>query len=41
MFLHKGVKVWEGSNDTISQTEVKELQDFIFANKLMRTIQVK
>ena len=41
MFLHKGVKVWEGSHETIPQTEVKELQDFIFANKLMRTIQVK
>lgn len=39
MFLHKGVKIWEGSNDTISQTDAKELQDFIFANKLMRTIQ--
>ena len=39
MFLHKGIKIWEGSNDTISQTEAKELQDFIFANKLMRTIQ--
>lgn len=39
MFLHKGVKIWEGSNDTISQTEAKELQDFIFANKLMRTAQ--
>ena len=39
MFLHKGVKIWEGSNDNISQTEAKELQDFIFANKLMRTIQ--
>lgn len=41
MFLYKGVKVWEGSNDTISQTEAKELQDFIFANKLMRTAQTK
>jgi phospholipid/cholesterol/gamma-HCH transport system ATP-binding protein len=39
MFLHKGVKVWEGSSDTISRTEAKELQDFIFANKLMRTMQ--
>ncbi len=39
MFLHKGVKIWEGSNETISQTEAKELQDFIFANKLMRTAQ--
>jgi phospholipid/cholesterol/gamma-HCH transport system ATP-binding protein len=41
MFLHKGVKVWEGSQETISQTDAKELQDFIFANKLMRTAQTK
>jgi len=39
MFMFQGVKVWEGSCDNISQTEVKELQDFIFANKLMRTLQ--
>lgn len=39
MFLHKGYKVWEGSHETISQTDAKELQDFIFANKLMRTAQ--
>jgi len=41
MFLHRGEKVWEGSSDNISQAEVKELQDFIFANKLMRTIQAR
>ncbi len=41
MFLHKGLKIWEGSNETISRTEAKELQDFIFANKLMRTAQAK
>jgi len=41
MFLHQGVKVWEGSNENIAQTEVKELQDFVFANKLMRTLQAK
>ena len=39
MFLHKGIKIWEGSSDTISQAEAKELQEFIFANKLMRTAQ--
>ena len=36
MFMHEGYKVWEGSSETISQAEAKELQDFIFANKLMR-----
>lgn len=40
MFLHQGVKIWEGSHENISRTEAKELQDFIFANKLMRTIQM-
>ncbi len=40
MFLHHGVKIWEGSNENISRTEAKELQDFIFANKLMRTMQM-
>jgi phospholipid/cholesterol/gamma-HCH transport system ATP-binding protein len=41
MFLHQGSKIWEGSSDNISHAEAKELQDFIFANKLMRTIQAK
>lgn len=39
MFLYQGVKIWEGSSETISRTEAKELKKFIFANKLMRTIQ--
>lgn len=38
MFLYKGNKIWEGSSDNIVQAEAKELQDFIFANKLMRTM---
>ncbi|GJM28992.1 MAG: phosphonate ABC transporter ATP-binding protein [Cyclobacteriaceae bacterium] len=41
MFLHQGHKVWEGSHENISRTEAKELQEFIFANKLMRTIQAQ
>ena len=36
MFVYKGEKVWEGSNKTILDTDVKALQDFIFANKLIR-----
>ena len=36
MFMHQGKKLWEGSRDNISQAEPEELQDFIFANKLMR-----
>ena len=41
MFLYQGRNIWEGSSDNISQAEAKELQDFIFANKLMRTIQAR
>ena len=38
MFLYKGHKVWEGSKETIMDSDVKELQDFVFANKIMKTI---
>jgi phospholipid/cholesterol/gamma-HCH transport system ATP-binding protein len=38
MFMHKGYKLWEGNNETIFDCEVKELQDFIFANNLMRAV---
>ena len=38
MFLYKGHKVWEGSNETIMDSEVEELQDFVFANKIMKTM---
>lgn len=36
MFLHDGLKLWEGTKDEIMDTNVKELQNFIFANSLMR-----
>jgi phospholipid/cholesterol/gamma-HCH transport system ATP-binding protein len=36
MFLHKGEKLWEGTRENIMDTDVKELQEFIFANSLMR-----
>ncbi|MBX9852984.1 MAG: ATP-binding cassette domain-containing protein [Cytophagaceae bacterium] len=36
MFLYKGEKVWEGTNKEILDTKAKSLQDFIFANKLIR-----
>lgn len=38
LFMHKGQKLWEGSNETIFRTEVAELRDFILANKLMRSM---
>jgi phospholipid/cholesterol/gamma-HCH transport system ATP-binding protein len=36
MFLHKGNKVWEGNNQNIVHSDVAELNDFVFANKMMR-----
>lgn len=37
-FIFQGQKIWEGNNDSIFDCEVKEVQDFIFANNLMRTV---
>jgi phospholipid/cholesterol/gamma-HCH transport system ATP-binding protein len=36
MFLHEGNKIWEGDNETIMQSDVPELHEFVFTNKLMR-----
>ena len=38
MFLHKGRKLWEGDNKQILNTNIKELNNFIFSNKLMKKI---
>lgn len=37
-FIFQGQKLWEGNNESIFDCEVKELQDFIFANNLMRNV---
>jgi phospholipid/cholesterol/gamma-HCH transport system ATP-binding protein len=36
IFMFKGEKIWEGTKDNILQTDVKDLQNFIFASKLIR-----
>lgn len=36
MYLYQGHKLWEGSNKTLLETEVKELQEFIFSSELMK-----
>ncbi len=36
MFLHQGEKKWEGSNETLLDSNVPELNEFLFSNKLMR-----
>ncbi|NJL14130.1 MAG: ATP-binding cassette domain-containing protein [Microscillaceae bacterium] len=38
MFLYQGEKLWEGNNREISHTEVAELNDFVFSNKLLRDL---
>jgi phospholipid/cholesterol/gamma-HCH transport system ATP-binding protein len=41
MFLYKGDMLWEGSNDDITHSGVKELDDFVFINKVMRSLKGK
>ncbi|CAN0076953.1 unnamed protein product [Chrysoparadoxa australica] len=36
IFMFKGKKLWEGSNKNITDSNVKELNDFVFANRMMR-----
>lgn len=38
MFLYQGTKLWEGTNHEIMNSGVKELDDFVFTNKVMRTL---
>ncbi len=38
IFLHKGKKLWEGSNADITKSTVQELNDFVFANKMMKMV---
>jgi phospholipid/cholesterol/gamma-HCH transport system ATP-binding protein len=39
MFLYKGHKLWEGDNNTLTHSNVKELNEFIYANKLLRVVE--
>ena len=38
MFIHQGKKLWEGNNKNIFNNKIKELDEFIFSNKLMKKI---
>ncbi len=38
MFLFEGHKLWQGSKDDITHSGVKELDDFVFANKVMSSL---
>ncbi len=35
LFLYMGEKFWEGSNKEIAKTDIKELNEFVFASKFM------
>ncbi|WP_224995010.1 ABC transporter ATP-binding protein [Cesiribacter sp. SM1] len=37
IYLYKGRKLWEGSKDQILSTDVPELNEFVFANKLAKS----
>ncbi len=37
-FLYQGHKLWEGSRDEIGDSGIKELDDFVFASKMMKEL---
>lgn len=41
MFLYKGKKLWEGNSQNILENDVEELNNFIYANKLMKEAKEK
>ena len=38
MFIYEGHKVWDGNKDEIIGADEKSFNDFVFANKLMRSL---
>ncbi|MDR1055727.1 MAG: ATP-binding cassette domain-containing protein [Prevotellaceae bacterium] len=38
VFIHEGEKWWEGSKDNILHADNKELNDFVFASKMAKTL---
>jgi phospholipid/cholesterol/gamma-HCH transport system ATP-binding protein len=41
MFIYKGEKLWEGTKEDITHSQVKELDDFVFSNKVMSSLRGK
>lgn len=41
LFIYKGMKLWEGNKDEITHSGVQELDDFVFANKVMGSLRGK
>jgi phospholipid/cholesterol/gamma-HCH transport system ATP-binding protein len=38
LFIYKGEKLWEGNTTSIMNSGVKEVDDFVFVNKVMRNL---
>ena len=41
LFIYKGEKLWEGTKNDITHSGVQELDDFVFANKVMNSLREK
>lgn len=41
LFIYKGKNLWEGTKDDITHSGVQELDDFVFANKVMSSMRGK
>lgn len=41
LFIYKGEKLWEGTKNDITHSSVRELDDFVFANKAMSSLRGK
>lgn len=39
IFIYQGRKLWEGSKESITQSDIQELNDFVFASKMMKVLQ--
>ena len=40
-YMHQGKVLWKGTSDDIGDSEVNELNDFVFAGKLMKVVKDK
>jgi phospholipid/cholesterol/gamma-HCH transport system ATP-binding protein len=41
LFMFQGEKLWEGSNSEIVYSGVKQVDDFVFTNKVMQSLKTK
>ncbi|MDH4461885.1 MAG: ABC transporter ATP-binding protein [Spirosomataceae bacterium] len=38
LFLYKGRKIWEGNNENLTHSDIAELNEFLFCNKLLQRL---